>query len=198
MNRLPDQDELLLTAFQYVAGELTAAESARFESRLADDLAAQEALADAVLLADSLQRPIRVAAARPTQLAAARPTVPVAQGRNRAFVAAVMAACAIGLVALAWPGPTDDRVAVDGPAPFRVSDQERARSLLDVWSEMAAGATAEPDGSVDDSTGGDLPESEGDELPEWLLHAVAEAEGGVVEEPSRAPAEPVIDDDEET
>lgn len=191
MNRLPDQDELLLTAFQYVAGELTAAESARFESRLADDLAAQQALADAVLLAGSLRRPARVAAAR---LA----TAPAAHRRNRAFVAAVMAACAIGLVALAWPGPSNDHDAVDGHAPFRVSDQERARSLLAAWSEMSAATTNEQDGSADDSTGDDLPESQFDELPEWLLHAVAEAEGDVAEEPSPAPAEPVIDDDEET
>ena len=146
MNRLPEQDELLLTAFQYAAGELTAADAARFESRLADDLAAQQALADAVLLAGSLRRPTRVAAIRPA--------TPAAQGRNRTVVAAVMAACAIGLIALAWPSPSDDRVAVNGHAPFGVSDQERARSLLAVWSEMSAGMTLESDYSADGSAGG--------------------------------------------
>ncbi len=196
MNRLSQHDELLLIAFQYVSGELNESDAARFESRLAEDEAAQQAVADAVLLSDSLLLQARV---RPVRGSSAAKD----GGRHRAFVAAAVAAVAVVLIALAWPGAGDlERALVDNPrhADDLTPAEQSAGSLLAVWSEMSAGAAEEPESldSADDPAAAGSPASDADELPEWLLHAVAEAQGALAE-PSAPSDDPADDElDEET
>lgn len=196
MNRLSEHDELLLTAFQYVSGELSATDAARFEARLAEDEAAQQAVADAVILSDSLLLQVRVMPVRCSSAAKDG-------GRHRTFVATALAAVAVVLIALAWPGAGDpERALIDNArhADDVTPSEQSAGSLLAVWSEMSAGAAEEPESldSADDPAAAGSPASDADELPEWLLHAVAEAQGAQAE-PSVPSVDPVDDElDEET
>lgn len=169
-----DDDELLLTAFRYVSGELPASESVRFEARLADDLQAQQALADAVLLGDALTRSAVVATVR-----SGPQTLPQRAGR----VGAVLAVAAVALLILVSLWPTSSGVRDQSLTGMASRNQAADRSVLDVWSDLAggeAGNDAVDPGAIGDIgiDGGDDEAPVGEEIPEWLLHAVAGTQSG--------------------
>src|SRR5690348_7639444 len=96
MKRDVEPDELLLTAFRYVAGELSAQDASQFEARLANDLDAQQALADAVLLGDAVARATVVVRRRPDLHAASQ------RGLRVGAILAVVAATLLVAITL-WP-----------------------------------------------------------------------------------------------
>lgn len=154
-----DHDELLLTAFRYAAGELTGAESSQFETLLADDLPAQQALADAVLLGDGLARSTVVVQPRSGTRAA-----PQQRGRIGAVLAVV--AVALLVVVLLRPDSSGvrDRSLAGSPD----------RSVLDVWSDLADSETVEQVAVADfGNEADDGAAVEAEDIPDWLLHAVA-------------------------
>jgi hypothetical protein len=182
MNRTIDDGDLLLTAFRYVSGELSAADVRQFEAKLADDPAAQQALADTVLLGDVL--------ARSTVVVRARPDVRSARQRPRHSVAVLSVVAAFLLLASLWPSLSDrdDSLVKSGP-----ESQRDKRSVLEVWNHLAD-SDAMGQGLLADalSEGAEEAEPAGDEeeIPEWLLHAVA---GTLAPEEEAAPA-PETDD----
>jgi len=159
-----DADDPHWLAERYLLGELDDAAAAAFEERLADDEAAAAALASTVRLLAAVEaaRPAVAAAA----LSAATGTLPAAPGRPVVRPAAERAAtiagrgAAIGVIATATALSALlflNPAAVRGPAAAR-SDAPREVAL------SADGEAEEP------------PES--DDVPEWLLAAVAlEADG---------------------
>jgi anti-sigma-K factor RskA len=139
----PDErEELQWCAFRYAAGELTAAEAAAFESRLAHDQPARDALCRAVALAG------RLASARPQSEPAAEtgcvaPVAPGARSRRRMAAPtlrdlgwmAVGAAATLLIVYLARPGATG----ATAPAPPVVaskSDRPQPRADALVWARL--------------------------------------------------------------
>jgi hypothetical protein len=192
MHRSVDNDELLLTAFRYLAGDLPAAKARQFEGGLDGDPAAQQALADAVLLGDALARSTVVVRV-PPQLR------PVHQrGRHTGAVLAVVAAAFLLAVSL-WPSSAPDRD--DGLATSGDSQRDSG-SVLDVWNDLAdsdaMGQALQADAlneGVDDAE----PPGDAEDIPEWLLHAVAgtlatEEESAPAPEPDDAPATDEIDE----
>lgn len=135
----PDErEELEWCAFRYVAGEMSPAEAAMFEGRLADDQPARDAVCRAVALAG------RLASARP-QLSPVSETdraAPVARDpRPRRIAAptlreigwmAVGAAATLLVVYLARPGATAQSVPVVASKPGQV--QPHADAL--VWARL--------------------------------------------------------------
>jgi anti-sigma-K factor RskA len=163
-----DADDPHWLAERYLLGELDDAAAAAFEERLADDEAAAAALASTVRLLAAVEaaRPAVAAAA----LSAATGTLPAAPGRPVVRPAAERAAtiagrgAAIGVIATATALSALlflNPAAVRGPA----ADSAAARS--DAPREVALSADGEAE---------EPPES--DDVPEWLLAAVAlEADG---------------------
>ncbi|MCA1686749.1 MAG: hypothetical protein LC745_12430 [Planctomycetia bacterium] len=151
----PDQDDLAWLAFGYATGDLDPDASAAFERRLGEDQWAREAVAEAVLLADSValaakaerrgrlgRRAAAVALAAACLAIAAGPRL-LAPPRAAAPAAAV-AAAGPEAVALAWSGLRQEAEAVNGPEPDDTID----------WPTEPA---AEP----------------GDAIPHWLLEAAS-------------------------
>ncbi|HZN36840.1 MAG TPA: hypothetical protein VFB80_23585 [Pirellulaceae bacterium] len=169
-----ERDELDLLAFRYVAGELTPAEAAAFEPRLADDQAAQVAVSRAVGLSQ------RLASAAP-------PADQAAPARKSALVwaqplgwMAIGAASAVLAVNLFW------RPAADRNASPATNVQPAGGSPVDalVWARLQ---------SEQEWTAADLedwldqPESPDDseepppapEVPSWVFATKRPSKGGV-------------------
>ncbi|REJ72738.1 MAG: hypothetical protein DWQ29_20375 [Planctomycetota bacterium] len=129
-----ESDELTLTAFRYVAGELSSEEQRTFESLLEADLDAQQALADIVLICDAIVDSPDAFQPQRVQRRAASGRSP---GRARGF--AVMAAVGAVLVVLLalWTGfPTGLDVAGDGSTG--VTQGEEVDSIVSIWSQLGA------------------------------------------------------------
>jgi ferric-dicitrate binding protein FerR (iron transport regulator) len=166
-----DHDELLLLAFRYLAGELSAAESEAFEARLADDEPAQQALADVV----------QVSAALGAGSGTNAPTcVPVVAGRNvrrRQIAAAALAggtiACGVLLLTADWNSPPSG----PGTAASDVTPRQ-ARSMVALWNELQFEEPERPlaDEQLSSLTSDD--EADPAEVPDWMLAAVAGLEPG--------------------
>jgi hypothetical protein len=165
MTPTADQSELLWQAFQYVSGELAAADSRAFEARLEHDSAACDALAEAMLLCES------VAAAEwearrdviPHALATARP--------SRRFVAASLAAAA-ALLLMVWlgggfPGPAP---VVDSP-PMLSAEVAPSRSMLSVWVSLKEYEAAVPEDAHLDGLRDEVAEATA-EVPDWMFAAL--------------------------
>jgi hypothetical protein len=165
MNRAVDDGELLLTAFRYVSGELTAAEARQFEAQLADDPAAQQALADTVLLGDALARSTAFVRARPVL----RPRHQ--RGRHAGAVLAAISAALLLAVTL-WPSPPHPDEAL---ATSRESQRDNG-SVLDVWNDLAdsdaMGQNLLTD-ALHDGFDETAPADSSEDIPDWLLDAVA-------------------------
>jgi hypothetical protein len=171
IERPKPNDELEWLAFRYVAGELTHEEESRFETRLAGDQAAREAVERAVELKESL---FIVATER-------MPARAWREGLSKQTVlalAAVVAACL--LIALgSWFGPAgDDAGAIVDQAP--PTDDSSATALALAWAEVhgrpasietnEAPAAPHSDWIAAEAEGTDIPSGDM-ELPLWLLRA---------------------------
>ena len=191
MNRSVDDGELLLTAFRYVSGELSAAEARQFETLLADDPAAQQALAHTVLLGDALARSTVVVRVRPVL----RPRHQ--RGRHAGAVLAAIAAALLLAVTL-WPSsPRPD----EALATSRDAQRDNG-SVLDVWNDLADSDAMGQNlltNALHDAFDETDPADDSEDIPEWLLHAVAgtpatEEEAAPAPEPDDPPAADEIDE----
>jgi hypothetical protein len=154
---LDPESDLHWTAFLYVAGELSPDEASRFESRLADDQDARDAVAEAVELAGAL------AIVGPEFLVRRRPI-----GR-RALVAAsgLAAACIVLAIAPRFLPSRPDRP--DASAVALAWSSLRADS--DAASTAQVTVEAEPTGESEAEIGVDA--STGRALPSWLITATS-------------------------
>lgn len=151
-------ESLRWTALQYVLGELSPAEHAAWETRLADDEACCAAVAEAALLVANLQPASRPSGA---VVPATPVTVPARFSRTGlgAALSALAATAALAAVLLQSPQPS-------------TGDAEQAR-LASLWHQDAARAAADDDADPLDD-GAEL--AADDRIPDWLLAAVSLAE----------------------
>jgi len=153
--------ELNILALRYALDELSDAEALAFESRLAMDQAAREALADAVILTSAVrQLPAPVAAA-----------ASVPRGGKRSRMAAMVscaAACLLLLVVIRIPQP----------APLAPGGHSFANTeIVGAWSELGG-----DDLLVSDFESDFLPDDMASEIPDWMVAAVLEGEEAVPRE----------------
>jgi hypothetical protein len=180
--RAPDCGELDWLAFQYVAGEFTADESANFEQQLATDQSAREAVARAVELCESTA--VAFGLSSVSSAASAK--------RNR-LRPAIFAACGIAaalaiLVTLA--GLTQRWLGMNSNGHQIADRHGEVRELAMAWATARAvpSETADVVEETDGGLSGDIPtvdssavelaaidsdEVESIETPSWMLIAVA-------------------------
>lgn len=178
MNAPPAQDELLLLAFRYLAGELSATESEGFETRLADDEAAQQALADVV------QVSVALGAGTGTKTPTCVPVVAVRSIRRRQIAAAALAggtiACGLFLLTGGWNTPP----AGPGTAASDVTPRQ-ARSMVALWNELQFDEPERPLAEEQLSSLSSDDEADPALVPDWMLAAVAGLEPDAL--PEKAP-----------
>lgn len=158
-------DALPWLAERYVLGELTAADAAAFEARLADDEQAGAAVADAARLLTA------IAATNPHGAAGPVGTVAWPAGRTQPPRRAWRGRITIGLAGLAAS------VAVGGFLARMTKDAAAGRTgdLAERWAEIAA--VSAPEEPVDDE---DV--AAGDDVPDWLLAAVTLEQARTIQE----------------
>jgi hypothetical protein len=191
MNDAARNDDLNWTAFLYISDELSAEERAAFETRLADDQAARDAVCRAVQMTGAVHSVLEseekslTPSPSPSGGGEQRPLRGVPHFAVRALVAAaciVVAAFALR----SWLAPTDS-VRTDLPSGDRVAESDDVESvagqLVSLWTsasapqgasaEASTGATNSADSAV--QTDVDIVIGRGDELevPDWLFAAVA-------------------------
>lgn len=152
----PDpESDLDWLAFQYLAGELSPADAAAFEDRLACDRHACEAVARMMQTVDALA--VAVPAVAPRSSALSRPATSAPS--RRPVLALVSTACLIAVGLFLMQSAQDP-----GPAP-RGGDR-RVHELVSLWAETAVDADApEAERSVD-TDDSDL------SVPGWMMSAV--------------------------
>jgi len=171
--RPADREELDWTAFRYIAGELSAAESGEFERRLADDAEACEAVERAVKLAWAIQ------AAGPVETPhggnAGRP-----RRRRAVALAASLAACL--LVAFLCHQFLVDHEAAPSDSGRTLSPS--TDELAMVWNQTRIELDDDPGASWSwqPPEASDLPAFDEDaralSVPDWMLAAIAAWEAG--------------------
>lgn len=197
MNKPPNhkQDELAWLAFQYVAGDFSAAESEQFEERLATDQAAREAVAEAV----ELFHAVCAAEAAEPAYSQQQPGVAIAARQRSTWSQKMVwistgAAAAVALVAGVltmnhWggfsPANNERNVAAVSPA------------LADAWSAVRNEYAGEESHSVSASavlTEAELALAEEDlalstEAPSWMTAGVLGLSGKMLDASESAPQE---------
>lgn len=199
-------------AWCYVSGEMTSDESAAFEARLADDLAACEAVARAVELNDALAA-VALPVARNSVHSAERPAGDRWPGRGRSprrqapwlprlgWMAAGAAACLTLILLVRWDGSHDVAVVEHERAEHDAGDL--ASRLAQAWTEVLGSDVADEE-DPNDSAGqqsfgeslayigpGELGVTASDDsvAPDWLLAALDEGDSNT-DPTDQAPAEP--------
>ena len=165
-------DDLQWQAMQYVLGELSDAEREAFESRLADDLTACEAVTSASRLVMTTQAAMQNSP-RPSPRVVATPvvTTPVSRGGAWLVVALTTSVAILCVVAL--------QSSVSGPAG-RVAGVQESVELVSLWrSGMDA------DGSDDDDSD-DAGDAANDAVPSWMLAAVSFEAAALDGQPEKA------------
>ncbi len=181
--------DLQWLAFRYIAGEMTAEETAAFEQQMQTDLAACEAVAAQVELSETVLAATRL---QPVTTAG-----PVASGRNAwkwsylAAVATAVAACLLAFVAGGWlaennTGDTPEiaqPAAADAVSPELATQWSNARhDLKEAWlhplpaDPPAVDETLEAIAGIDeDSDDQNSDDAVADDYgaPSWMLAAVA-------------------------
>lgn len=208
-NRKMIDPELDWLAFRYIAGELTAAERAAFESRLADDLAACEAVAAAVAMADGI-----LAAQRPLVVPVSKPAGRSRFTRHAGWLAGAAALSLLAILAI-FAGrdgvsPSDDQtqLASAGDLPPTVlaetwnatriaihqgPDAQGPDAVQPIEANSVAEAEAEPVASDDAAATDEAAAPDGGEgltAPEWLLAAVAASQEKPASEPASESSNP--------
>lgn len=175
-------DNLTWLAYQYVANELDAAQRHDFETRLASDQAARDAVADVVLIHQALADTPAVTDTPERSTSTPLPTGSVdivdrAPARTwSGTVVAVVTALSLLILAgvLIWNDPAGDRafpVATNavpqGMTAARTA--EDASSLIVLWHDLHADQPLDPSeahGLVDE------PEPAADAIPDWMFVAL--------------------------
>jgi hypothetical protein len=163
MTTSPDTNELLLTAQRYLTGELPPDEHAAFETRLADDLIAQEALADAVELSAAMALTAALPAATRSRLA------PGAHRVRRWALGLSGLALGAAAAALGWVSIRPD-VAAKSATP----------SPAQLWAALAAER-----GDAEEAEDAELSVLAAD-VPDWMFAAVAAGSSGSVDDQEEA------------
>jgi len=209
----PEWDELHWTAFRYVAGELSDAECALFEERLAAEQPAREAVARAARLAEAIalaESPAAMPSAVPAGAGFSSSSRGAHRGRSAwqlrfAALAALCAVLIVGIGVWAWKvrGVPDTRVA-ESERPGVAGSLERRLGVLALWLEWNA-ATAGEDvegaagshlgeealgslGTTSDEFLGDPAESEF-EVPGWMIAALSPEQASGPDDSGEAPRE---------
>lgn len=180
-------DELLWTAYQYSAGELSDEAAQSFEERLGNDPVACEALAEAVKLGEAVRAAVDL---RPVLAETESVVPPVAAGRprSRSSVAAWIMVATAACVALVV-GWQKFRPAGEGASPEVAEAQAESdsRLLAALGPEHSWDA---PSSLVDELATGDEVDIEDHDLtvqavddmnvtaPDWLVAAVVESSTG--------------------
>ena len=182
-----DPHELNWLAFRYVAGEMSADECAEFETRLADDQAAREAVASAVELTQTM------ACAANDSFDIAAPEIVVrkrgraVRGRRLLWVGLGAAACLTLVVLLR--GVFDVRDIADSNSnPTRRARDSQPQQLALVWSQTRQ--AEETGGEADEETmsADETANSEDRSMPpSWIVAAITELEKSA--RPDRDPAD---------
>ncbi len=158
-------DDDLLLAVRYVLNECDSAELAKFELRLGDDPAAQEALVEAVQIVALLQATPTCAELAPRHIR------PVPAQRSWQVASLVAATLLVAVVAVWQSMPSsqiDHTIVMTSESPALA----QAWTALDPQSAMSEDADEVP--LVDD-----FADEVASDVPDWLLAAViAEAEQG--------------------
>lgn len=171
-------DELLWTAYQYSAGELSDEAARLFEELLSNDPIACEALAEAVKLGQTVRAAIDLQPVAPAPVSPA--------GRSAAAVWIMVATAACIALVVGW-----EKFRTAGEhAPQEVAEAQAesdSRLLAALGPEHSWDATSS---LVDELTTGDEVDTEDHDLavqaaddmsvtaPDWLLAAVVESSGG--------------------
>lgn len=169
----PADSDLNWIAFQYITNELSADDSLQFESQLAENQLAREALAQATRLMAGLHSIESVPATVTPQVQT------VAPSRSLKWVVvscsvAVMLFLAISLL----PEPQAPETELVSQSTLTDASEEDLEHLLNLWSESAEenqlisqNTATESIDSLDQQT--TLAESHSLEIPDWLYTAVA-------------------------
>ena len=187
-------------AFQYIAGELTEAEAAAFEERLAVDQAAREAVARAVEVAQAVTvlgplAPQALPVGRPRRVEDGR--TDSRSPRRAALVSVVAAAAVCVALAVAFNPVSGSQPAGDGQAENseRPAPRQNAARLVELWSDtdglfVPDAAAFESLTSVwsDESSSSE----NGDSEFAWMLTAVsAELPAADTDAPALSPQHPL-------
>lgn len=165
-------DDLQWQAMQYVLDELSDAEREAFESRLADDLSACEAVTSASRLMMTTQSAMQNSP-RPSPLVVATPVVatPVSRGGAWLVVALTTSVALLCVVAL--------QSSVSGPAG-PVAGVQDSVELVSLWR-----SGMDVDGADDDDAD-DAGDAANDAVPSWMLAAVSFEAAAVDGQPEKA------------
>jgi hypothetical protein len=190
-------DELLLLAFRYVSGELSAPEMEAFEAQLADDATTQQALADVVQLSEAVAIGAAERAVTRRQERVRRRT------SRRQVVAAGLGGAVIAGSVLVLAGRISQRgdTGDTGTAQSAPVSTQEAQSMVSLWSELGGEQVAASNGDESYSPSADDANTTiGDEIPDWMLAAVAGAGGDDLSDPDAVPRPMSLPDegDEET
>jgi anti-sigma factor RsiW len=191
MNCPSHHDELLLLAFRYVSGELSAPETEAFEAQLADDAATQQALADVVQLSEAVAIGAAERAVTRRQERVRRRT-----SRRQVIAAGLSGAVLAGSVfvvagRISQHGGSGD---ASTTAARPVSPQE-AQSMVSLWSELGGEPVAASNGDESYTAADDVEAAIGDEIPDWMLAAVAGVDSDDLIDRDGAPRTPISPDD---
>lgn len=148
----PAADSLQL-AQQYLLGELSPEETARFESRLAEEEELPLALADAVLIHDALSGGVSTRSVPGTS--------PQTRHRIKRFWWGAAAAAVVGVAALVRQDPKPALVNVDRPEVYEALFSNPEEAETPELAEVDADAADELD------------------VPDWMVAAVEAANQGV-------------------
>jgi anti-sigma-K factor RskA len=163
MNPTLPSTDLDWLAQQYVLGDLSVGDAARFEARLAEEAAACEAVARATGLVLALQAVPWGAATQPTVIVPANIAAGTARPTKTPLVAAAaVAACALVLT-LAWsplrPSSTGGQIR---------AEIVQAKELVSRWRGTRALVASLTTSDEDDAAA-----EAGDLAPSWMLAAVS-------------------------
>lgn len=171
-------DSLTWLATRYVLGELTESERDAFESRLADDLAACEAVAEASRMKLALHAALADTAIGARVTTGVRVHQPVVATSRRSWLAVGTAMISVACLILAvtfWPSESVDP-GVAGLVPTGTSAGS-AVELVALWRTGMQIAEVE----LDDADGDVLEAASDVAVPGWLLAAVSLEKNGVEE-----------------
>jgi anti-sigma factor RsiW len=192
MNCPSHNDELLLLAFRYVSGELSAPETESFEAQLAEDAATQQALADVVQLSEAVAIGAAERAVTRRQERVRRRT-----SRRQVIAAALSGAVIAGAVFVLAGRISQHGASRDaGATAARPVSPQEAQSMVSLWSELGGEPVAASNGDesyaqlVDDANA-----AIGDEIPDWMLAAVAGVDGEDLSDPDGVPRPMTLPDD---
>jgi anti-sigma factor RsiW len=184
-------DELLLLAFRYVSGELSAPETEAFEAQLAEDSATQQALADVVQLSEAVAIGAAERAVTRRQERMRRRT-----SRRQVIAAGLSGAVLAGSVFIVAGRISQHGASRDaGATATRQISPQEAQSMVSLWSELGGEPVAASNGDEPYAAADDVEAAIGDEIPDWMLAAVAGVDSDDLIDRDGAPRTPISPDD---